>query len=324
MYKLARLAPIVALMAALAILSPSQGRQNKPKSKTEAGRRIEIKSVDMKGNSIEAKGEDGLRTYYATEDTEFVINGKTKASFSDLAVGKILIVRYEINEKIPRRVLSRVSILDFEVPRTRLQPGDSPDDIRPDQLRVGLAGKLPFYVKIVQIVDESNARISYGPEQAWLKGFSTKNMVDDKFIKIDDWVEIRETKQYKTILGGSKTVFVIEPETEAHKEKRVKQERAKEEERKQREAEDLERSRKQTEKADSDKAAAKTQREKEALAKARATREKAAASKVSAARLYLTDGNKAKARERLQQVIDEYPDTQAAAEAKKLLKDLEN
>jgi hypothetical protein len=68
-----------------------------------------------------------------------------------------------------------------------------------------------FSGTVSQVLDADNALVSYGDKTFWLK-HSTKGMVDDEAYKFG-LCRVTGTTQYQTVLGGSNTVYVVEPYT---------------------------------------------------------------------------------------------------------------
>lgn len=48
-------------------------------------------------------------------------------------------------------------------------------------------------------------------EVVWLRGIDTKGLADGSKVELDKPLKITGTETYETIMGGSKTVFVLEP-----------------------------------------------------------------------------------------------------------------
>jgi hypothetical protein len=87
-------------------------------------------------------------------------------------------------------------------------------------LEVGDVGRVE-YCTVIQIVDDNNAivEIGYYPyvsfaslekDTVWLKN-STRNMVDGRAYTDSGYYKITGTKRYETVVGGTKTMFVLEP-----------------------------------------------------------------------------------------------------------------
>jgi hypothetical protein len=191
-----------------------------------------------------------------------------------------------------------------------------------------------------------------GTYRTWimLKGCSTAGLVDDK--TWDDWtpligpnpLAVTGTTRYNTVSGGTKTVFVVEPwsidrfkaSPEELAKRRAEAEAEAEEERARKEAEEkrrLEEEKEAARVAAAKKAAEEAQRQAEAplraaaekaaaekaAAAAKAKAEKAARSCLDLTRELIKMGKTDLVSTRLERLIKEYPDTEAAKEAKKLL-----
>lgn len=77
-----------------------------------------------------------------------------------------------------------------------------------DVIGEGMFGRLTF--KLVQIVDDENSIVeTTNGETLWLASYPTKGMADEHRYALD--VAVSETKQYRTVLGATKTVMVIRP-----------------------------------------------------------------------------------------------------------------
>ena len=214
-------------------------------------------------------------------------------------------------------------------------------DLWPETMSVGRHGKLSnswkYHVSQILNDNEMMVRATYesrlfGTDQQffWLKGVSTKELVDGKQFLPSGYFVVTGTKTYKTVLGAARTVNMVESETAAQKAQRNKLE-----------AEwkaHLERMRawhesekKAQEKANAEVAAASAAEEAvKALRKAEeATKltEAASVAKLSLCKqlIDLAKKNPDKrdvAKFRLQELIRDYRGTKAAEEAKELLKKL--
>lgn len=68
-------------------------------------------------------------------------------------------------------------------------------------------------VKIQQVIDADNMMVTsttVGRERLWLT-MPTAGLVDGKSLTLDKTMEVTGTRQYTTVAGGSKTVFVLVP-----------------------------------------------------------------------------------------------------------------
>jgi hypothetical protein len=77
-------------------------------------------------------------------------------------------------------------------------------------MKVGKAAYVD-YIKAVQIIDQTTALGSVGGELAMFRGFSTQGIVDGQVLARNRSVLVTEITNYKTALGATKTVFVVEP-----------------------------------------------------------------------------------------------------------------
>lgn len=97
------------------------------------------------------------------------------------------------------------------------------NEFNPEKIEVGDLGQLPhggeFRSRVQQIIKggmlvsiekRSASGNFYLPSATVLvKGVSTDGLVDGKELSIGNWFEVSGTTQYKTVLGASKTVFVL-------------------------------------------------------------------------------------------------------------------
>lgn len=86
-------------------------------------------------------------------------------------------------------------------------------DMEPDSLKVGMLGRLgnergPYAFEIQTVVDKSNAIVKTGNSYLWLE-IPTTGMVDGKRFTFNGLMEVTGTRTYKTVIGGSKTIFVL-------------------------------------------------------------------------------------------------------------------
>lgn len=222
----------------------------------------------------------------------------------------------------------------------------------------GAVGNSRIYV-VRQVVNDQEALIACwrypvpvrgapppkeGGEVVWLKGVATKGWVDDKALTLDGHFKVTGTKQYKTVLGSSRTVFLIEPASAEDRKLLAQPEERKRQELREKldairadrnkpkkpptDAEIADRERRAREFAEKDARQRKAEEERKAQDRANA-----AGRKLRLARQYKIESEHAKdeaeaerlkglARDRLRQIVDDYKDTPAAAEAKKLLDEL--
>ena len=85
--------------------------------------------------------------------------------------------------------------------------------------RIGYIGtaELPGVAKILQIIDSRSMLLepySFAadhPKAVMVRGVATSGHVDDGYISITKMLKVIGTIQYTTVIGGSRTVFVLEP-----------------------------------------------------------------------------------------------------------------
>jgi hypothetical protein len=165
-----------------------------------------------------------------------------------------------------------------------------------------------------------------GGESFWLKGVSTKGWVDDKVVTLEGNFKVTGTKQYKTVLGAPRTVFLVEAETEAERKDRLRELAAQDQARK-KAASERQAIRQEENKKRLEREKAEEQKKKTDAPKAEAAR------KLRFAKQYLREAigqNDAKeadrlnelARKHLQEIVDNFAETPSATEAKKLLEKL--
>jgi hypothetical protein len=84
-----------------------------------------------------------------------------------------------------------------------------------DALRIGASGML-IDVRISQIIDHENMLVYLWDDSdcrfpVWVRGVDTTNNVDNENVDIDIPLKISRTIRYTTVMGGSKTVYLLEP-----------------------------------------------------------------------------------------------------------------
>lgn len=90
-------------------------------------------------------------------------------------------------------------------------------------LSVGQIARLDNF-KTIQIIDSNNMIVEwldgytsgrYGSritETIWIKGINTQNMADEQRVEVREQAfKITGTKTYEVVMGGTRTVFVLEP-----------------------------------------------------------------------------------------------------------------
>jgi flagellar biosynthesis GTPase FlhF len=201
-------------------------------------------------------------------------------------------------------------------------------------LQVGARGT-PTWIdaKVKQMIDEGrmfvgleDSRTGDGHYSTWVMvKCPTAGITDGKFWRGGQWKEVTGsevltvtgTTTYKTVLGDSKTVFVLEPYKPSPEEVKQEQQR-------QRELQEAA-------KAEAERRAAQAKEKKEAkAARKEAEADETAERRLAYAKRLLQDGQKMQddrkiglAADRLHELIDTYPDSKAAAEARRLLKEIE-
>ena len=80
----------------------------------------------------------------------------------------------------------------------------------PHPPKVGDMGEVSF-VRVLQIVDADEMRVTYYGHDLWLRGIDTKNLVDEVGLKPTGIFEVIGTKAYTTVLGSMSTVLLVEP-----------------------------------------------------------------------------------------------------------------
>ena len=79
------------------------------------------------------------------------------------------------------------------------------------RFRKGSFGHLTGGVRIVQIIDEANCIVHYEGADFWLEGCDTTPFADDQHVPIETPVTISGNRQFRTVLGASRTVYVLKP-----------------------------------------------------------------------------------------------------------------
>lgn len=154
----------------------------------------------------------------------------------------------------------------------------------------------------------------------YVTGISTAKLVDGKKVSLPQLFKVTGTHRYETISGAVTTIFKLEPETEAEKtEREAAEQRAiaakrAEDEVKERRLREVER--KEASAAATKKAAEEDRRKAEAPAKAEA----AARASLELTKELIRLAKDDLVKQRLERVIKQYPDTEAAKEARILLK----
>lgn len=85
--------------------------------------------------------------------------------------------------------------------------------VPPLELTVGSYGKLNGEFEVFQVLDEENMLVKYRDSTIWVSGIDTTNIVDEQQFKIEKEMRVTGTRQYNTLMGGTKKVFVVEFES---------------------------------------------------------------------------------------------------------------
>jgi hypothetical protein len=289
------------------------------------GRPIEVQSkfhsLDKAGKHLKTMDNDGnITVYSAARNFQLIVNGQpgTWKSISKGDKIRVLYVRDRIpdwvddegvlHSKLDRLVMT--VIVGSDDPDRVAEPS-GPPQLAPHNLEVGKAGVCNYQIRIVQVIDAENMLARFGNRTVWIKGYSTKDVTEGEDRQFGGVMKVSGTKQYETALGVSKTVLLIEPETDQEKKDREDKERKAGAERARKRAAQAGR-REQADAADkmsADKGnAVEDAQKKEAVAKA----------KLAIARELIAAGKRDAAREHLKELIDRYPGTAAARAAQEL------
>ncbi len=110
-------------------------------------------------------------------------------------------------------------------------------DISPETMAVGQYGCFCDLngLKVVQIINESEmivqpykvVSLANGVvidenvgQSFWFRGISTKNLTDGQKVGYRSFVVVEGVKKYRTVLGGSRTVFLVRTENNDEQKKR--------------------------------------------------------------------------------------------------------
>ncbi len=165
-------------------------------------------------------------------------------------------------------------------------------ELKQDGLKDGAIGYFDYNIRVLQIQDESSMLAKFGDDLVLLKGVSTKGVADDESVKYPKLLTVDGTASYTSVGGGKRTVMVVrtfdESEVEKYRAAWIEQNREPEPE------------------------------EKPKSLPKPMSRDEVAASKLELAK-DLMEKNPTAAKKRLQEIIDKYPQTEAAKESAKLL-----
>lgn len=241
-----------------------------------------------------------------------------------------------VNEIIAKSIEKRVELLEENAPPFVgwLKVGD---------FAVGAFGNPNLIAgKAVQIIDAKTMLVGVehistggGRYSTWamLKGCPTAGLVDGK--TWTDWIPllgkrlvvVSGTTMYKTVSGGTKTVFVLEPlsfdrfmATPAELAKRNAEEAAKAKEDRAREEAEKKRQQEAAKEAACAAAVRKAEDDGRRMVEAAAKAEKQAAGSLTLVKELIAMNRLDSVRDRLRRIVKQYPETKAAAEARELLK----
>jgi hypothetical protein len=82
------------------------------------------------------------------------------------------------------------------------------------KLELGSMGRLEQAIRVLQVIGKDTALVEYGSATIMLKNINTTGMVDGQRIKATDVFLVADTTSYNTVVGATKTVFVLVPVTE--------------------------------------------------------------------------------------------------------------
>jgi len=215
------------------------------------------------------------------------------------------------------------------------------DYLRVARFTPGQSGKFPpqsqsYYFRVLQMMGPKEGtveEIQVFPRQQqelfYFRGDPALGWVDGKEIKLEGYYEVTGKKTYQNLAGSTKTVFVLEPESEAAKKKREAAERGTEAAKRDATAKETEEAR--VKKQQRIEQAKQRIAKRDAMLKSKPVTAapikpaptpsdaSAAAAKLRLAKVLLEAGKTESANARLEQIIKDYPGTEAAEEAKGLL-----
>ena len=165
-----------------------------------------------------------IRLEKIIEDQKHTINRAAKMVAS---LKEQLAEQQEENRRL--RVLCRKAGIDInkpDNPNPQSDPNQPTDTISRIRTPLQVGQIVYFFVddkfRIQQIIDDRNMIVELRIAQAenpdygqlvWLRGFDTLNYVDDMIVAppTKQLFKVSSTQQYVTAIGGSKTIFVLEP-----------------------------------------------------------------------------------------------------------------
>lgn len=81
--------------------------------------------------------------------------------------------------------------------------------------RVGSMGNLWRSFRVSQVVDSANMLVRPSRDDTdlllWFRGWDTTTLTDGQATTVKQLAQVTKTTQYTTVLGGSNTIFVVEP-----------------------------------------------------------------------------------------------------------------
>ena len=76
---------------------------------------------------------------------------------------------------------------------------------------LGPGRSVSHWFNVFNIVNENEMLVQMYDQNVWVRGIPTTGLVDGKRVSLDRVFEVTGMKRYPTAIGGSTTVFVIEP-----------------------------------------------------------------------------------------------------------------
>jgi hypothetical protein len=75
--------------------------------------------------------------------------------------------------------------------------------------QAGQSGRAELPYRILQVIDQNNVILTWGPDVTWWVEMPTAGLADGQTIKITDFVHCVGTRQYRTTFGRTRTVLVL-------------------------------------------------------------------------------------------------------------------
>lgn len=194
-------------LIAVQVVAFDRFKTDTPAGKDEYLGRIELLSADRKQVTIRTD-RSITETIRLPDTVEVRIDGKVTGP-DRLAIGQEVFIACQPGTLTASKVVMPIP----PPPPSAPQPPKPPPDVLldPATFRVGQTGKLRFQFEVLQIVDGSNMRVKSAGIDFWISGVSTAGMVDGRDYELRTRLKVSGTKQYKTVTGGSRTVFLLEP-----------------------------------------------------------------------------------------------------------------